>query len=472
MSNPAEVNTAPHVSIIAPEPSANISGMFFVNASVTDNNGDAFVSNVSLNNITGKVAVYDNLLQDSLSVGFDSSLFSDGVYNITWEACENESISLFCTSDVIEIAIDNTDPLIDFNDDTTVAGNYGRDWVLGNISFSDSWINSSAIYLYDESVLVTSSASDVSPHSFNFTGLADGSYQMNASVWDLAGNVNNTGARAILLDTTDPEIIFDSSTLEEGNHSQDWIFGNVTASDNLGIANITFYLYNSTGLLNSTSYSGNNLSVNFTSLPTGMYYLNASVEDFAENIVMTGTNIYGIDAIDMEITNVGVTSLSDDSATIAWDTNENANSTVYYGMDANLVLSVSKTPFIIDHSIILDNLEQNTPYYYKVESYDIFGFNNSSDIGTFTTDSKKSNSGSSNYYYPKKPLGNSHGYGEATIRGPDTDVKYDVDEEATVDVNYTIEVAESRVTSSMWLIPLIAGILGIFFIILWKGRKD
>ena len=75
MSNPAEVNIAPHVSIIAPEPSANISGMFFVNASVTDNNGDAFVSNVSLNNITGKVAVYDNLPQDSLSVGFDSSLF-------------------------------------------------------------------------------------------------------------------------------------------------------------------------------------------------------------------------------------------------------------------------------------------------------------------------------------------------------------------------------------------------------------
>ena len=296
---------------------------------------------------------------------------------------------------MIEITIDNTDPLIDFNDDTTVAGNYGRDWVLGNISFSDSWINSSAIYLYDESVLITSSDSDVSPHSFNFTGLADGSYQMNASVWDLAGNVNNTGVRTILLDTTNPEITFDASTLEEGNHSQDWIFGNVTASDNLGIANITFYLYNSTGLLNSTSYSGNNLSVNFTSLPTGMYYLNASVEDFAGNIVMTGTKIYGIDAIDMEITNVGVTSLSDDSATIAWDTNENANSTVYYGLDANLILSVSKTPFIMDHSIILDNLEQNTLYYYKVESYDIFGFNNSSEIGTFTTDAKKSNRGSS-----------------------------------------------------------------------------
>lgn len=474
LNNPVEANTAPNVAIIAPEPSANISGMFFVNASVTDKNEDVFVSNVSLNNITGKVDDhgYYNLPQDSLSVGFDSSLFADGIYNITWEACENESVSLLYTSDVIEITIDNTAPFITFNDDTTVAGNYGRDWVLGNISFSDNLINSSAIYLYDESGLVTSSISGVSPHSFNFTGLADGSYQMNGSVWDLAGNVNNTGTRAILLDTTDPEITFDASTLEEGNHSQDWIFGNVSASDNLGIANITFYLYNSTGLFNSASYSGNSLSVNFTSLPTGMYYLNASAEDFAGNIVMTDTKMYGIDAIDMEITNVVVESLSDESATITWDTNENANSIVYYGLDTNLTLNASKATFIVNHSITLDNLEQNTLYYYKVESYDIFGFNNSSEIGTFTTDLKRSNSGSSNYYYPKKPLGNSDGYGEARIRGPDTDVKYDVDEEATVDVDYTIEVAESRVTSSMWFIPVIAGMLGILFIVIWKRRKD
>ncbi|WP_081955780.1 PGF-pre-PGF domain-containing protein [Methanococcoides methylutens] len=31
---------------------------------------------------------------------------------------------------------------------------------------------------------------------------------------------------------------------------------------------------------------------------------------------------------------------------------------------------------------------------------------------------------------------------------------------------------EERVTSSMWLLPVIAGILGIFFFVLWKRRKD
>jgi len=601
LSNPVEVNTAPHVSIISPEPSASILGMFFVDASITDSNGDAFVSNVSLSNLTGKVDDYgyDNLPQDSLSVGFDSRLFADGVYNIIWEACENESISLLCTSDVVEITIDNTAPFITFNDDTTVTGNYGSEWVFGNISFSDAWIdssaiqlydnsglvasnvsgvsphsfkftgladgsyqinasvwdlagninyietgeivldtagpsivhgkgtpsgsfsqdwilgnvmasdgsgvssltmslyndtalvesnttvgssslaynftgladgtyylnstvfdlvgnvntsstltitidttipligfnnettgagnltqdwifcnisfsdnliNSSAIYLYNTSGLVDSSTSGVSPHSFNFTGISDGFYQMNASVWDLAGNVNYTETRAILLDTTDPEITFDASTLEEGNHSQDWIFGNVSASDNLGIANITFYLYNSTGLFNSTSYSGNDLSVNFTPLPSGIYYLNASVEDLAGNIVMTDTKMYGIDAIDMELTNVAVGSMSDESATITWETNENANSTVYYGLDANLTRNASKETFIVDHSITIDNLGQNTLYYYKVESYDIFGFNNSSVIGTFTTDIKKSTSGGSGgvgvgfNYYSKEPL--------------------------------------------------------------------
>jgi len=51
-------------------------------------------------------------------------------------------------------------------------------------------------------------------------------------------------------------------------------------------------------------------------------------------------------------------------------------------------------------------------------------------------------------------------------------VKFPVEEEVTADVDHTDEVAECRVTSSMWFIPMIAGILGILFIIIWKRRED
>ena len=54
----------------------------------------------------------------------------------------------------------------------------------------------------------------------------------------------------------------------------------------------------------------------------------------------------------------------------------------------------------------------------------------------------------------------------------DTDMKYDLEEELPLEMDHTIEVAESKVTSSMWLIPLIAGILGIFFFFIWKRRND
>ncbi|MDA0524440.1 PGF-pre-PGF domain-containing protein [Methanococcoides alaskense] len=51
-------------------------------------------------------------------------------------------------------------------------------------------------------------------------------------------------------------------------------------------------------------------------------------------------------------------------------------------------------------------------------------------------------------------------------------VEFPVDEEAIADVDHTDEVVESRIKSSMWFIPVIAGILGILFIIIWKRRKD
>ncbi|KGK97689.1 hypothetical protein LI82_07855 [Methanococcoides methylutens] len=588
------INTAPHVAIIAPEPDANISGTFYVNASVTDNNGDAFLSNVSLSNITGNVLSYEGLFQNNLSVDIDSTQFADGSYNIIWEACENESAEKFCAIDVIDVTIDNNAPFIDFNDETTDEGNFSQNYIVGNISVSDVSLNASAIYLYNETGLKDSSISSDLTHSVNFTsladgyyqlnasawdiagnikytetrailldttdpvivfnedttaegnfsqtsifanvtsfdvfgyssltislynesslvdssttegngnlsneftgladgvyylnatvvdlagntnttstleitldtvkpaidfndettdegnfsqsyivgnisvsdmwlnasgiylynssgvvdssissdptysvtfsGLADGYYQLNASVWDYAGNTNETETRSILLDTTDPVIVFNDDVLPSGNFSQDWVFANVTASDNMGIRNVTIYLYNSTGLFNSTSYPGS-LSVNFTSLPSGMYYLNATIEDLGGNIVPIGPIAYGIDAIDMEITNVTASQVTDRSATISWKTNEAANSTVYYGLDSNVSMNISKAVFGTDHSIMLTGLQDETLYYYKVVSYDIFGFNNSSLISNFTTVKTSTVGGSSdddglpNYYY-------------------------------------------------------------------------
>ncbi|WP_210409209.1 Ig-like domain-containing protein, partial [Methanococcoides methylutens] len=78
----------------------------------------------------------------------------------------------------------------------------------------------SGIYLYNSSGPVDSSISADSTHSVTFSDLADGYYQLNASVWDYAGNTNETETRSILLDTTDPVIVFNEDTTAEGNFSQ------------------------------------------------------------------------------------------------------------------------------------------------------------------------------------------------------------------------------------------------------------
>ncbi|WP_167879792.1 hypothetical protein, partial [Methanococcoides methylutens] len=72
---------------------------------------------------------------------------------------------------------------IDFNDETTDAGNFSQSYIVGNISVSDMWLNASGIYLYNSSGPVDSSISADSTHSVTFSDLADGYYQLNASVW-------------------------------------------------------------------------------------------------------------------------------------------------------------------------------------------------------------------------------------------------------------------------------------------------
>lgn len=69
------------------------------------------------------------------------------------------------------------------------------------------------------------------------------------------------------------------------------------------------------------------------------------------------------------ISNIVVSNISDTSATITWDTNENGNSQVYYGLtDTVEIGSVSDLNMKQAHSIELVGLQQGTLHYFKVRS--------------------------------------------------------------------------------------------------------
>jgi len=128
----------------------------------------------------------------------------------------------------------------------------------------------------------------------NYTSLSDGNYEYYAYVTDEAGNVNrtpSTGFRSLTVDTVNPSLSYNFGTTQNGNLSQDYIFVNVSFSDaspSSGLKNLTYYLWNSTGLVDSVSYSSEggfsgwcyqesaNASTSCGGLDTGSYGYNGS----------------------------------------------------------------------------------------------------------------------------------------------------------------------------------------------------
>ncbi len=83
--------------------------------------------------------------------------------------------------------------------------------------------------------------------------------------------------------------------------------------------------------------------------------------------------VYGADVDPPEITDVTISEVGEDSVTITWTTDEDADSLVNYGLKEDYgivhVPSVERT----EHSITLDSLEPGRTYYFRVVSSDVDG---------------------------------------------------------------------------------------------------
>ena len=65
--------------------------------------------------------------------------------------------------------------------------------------------------------------------------------------------------------------------------------------------------------------------------------------------------------------------IRDTSATIAWDTDERANSVVEYGPNTSYGTTSIDDLYLTRHAITISNLQPQTTYHLRAESYDIFG---------------------------------------------------------------------------------------------------
>lgn len=81
-----------------------------------------------------------------------------------------------------------------------------------------------------------------------------------------------------------------------------------------------------------------------------------------------------------------VSNIGDHSATVSWETLEASSGNVRYGLSATaLTDSQIDTRFIKTHSISLQNLDENTVYYFQVDAFNVLGEITVSETISFTT---------------------------------------------------------------------------------------
>ncbi|MFH1607548.1 MAG: hypothetical protein ABIA78_00260 [archaeon] len=127
--------------------------------------------------------------------------------------------------------------------------------------------------------------------------IADGTYIWNVLCYDNATAPQSDwfdSNYTVNINATYPSIQFVAPTTEAGSFSQNYIQSNASVSDN-DLDAIIIYLYNSTGLFQSNSSSTSPLSIDFTSLADGTYYLNATANDSGGNINQTETRTIILD---------------------------------------------------------------------------------------------------------------------------------------------------------------------------------
>ena len=286
----------------------------------------------------------------------------------------------------------------------------------------DNNINSILVYKDGEVVSTTDSYNKqfdyISAGSYNFTiyindstGLEDVEYRtlivndvQNLVINEFVSNPSSGDEWIELYNPTGSDIDVTGCVISDGIEYQ-LVLSGIVESGLTGVLDITFAYLDNGGdkiklkcdnvtldVVSFGDWNDGNVSDNAPVQQNGYsvgrwddgYDTDVDIDDF---MIFTNPtkNFINNDHVAPNISNVRNGTVDDDSAIILWSTDENANSTVYYGKTTGLGEKAASGGYITDHSIDLDNLDSGTTYYYKVESCDETRDCSVSDIYDFTT---------------------------------------------------------------------------------------
>ena len=180
----------------------------------------------------------------------------------------------------------------------------------------------------------------------NITGLVSSEGSNSWGVWvnDSAGNTNLSRV-TFFVDSIFPLISFGVGT-EDNNSikSQNFIFVNVSAIE-ANEANITFKLYNNSGLINESIYSNGKRTINWTGLRDGVYFYNATIKDVLNNVNTTETRTIILDRTSPSLLIITPQNISYNNATLLVNILSNGANTWFFNGTANetYISSIYKT---------------------------------------------------------------------------------------------------------------------------------
>ncbi len=192
-------------------------------------------------------------------------------------------------------------------------------------------------------------------------------------------------------DTTPPAIA-DVANLSLGLHEATFIW----TTDELAVSTFEYgktTSYGGSATLDATALLAHTAILTGLDIGTTYYYC-IHATDLAGNIAnscghsfTTASETILEDTTPPDVTSVAITGVSETSATIAWTTDEIANSQIEYGMSA---LYGEESTFDSDlallHSVTLTSLTPDTIYHYRIRSSDEIGNTTFTPDETFTTE--------------------------------------------------------------------------------------
>ncbi|MHA2101210.1 MAG: hypothetical protein ACW99A_21300, partial [Candidatus Kariarchaeaceae archaeon] len=185
--------------------------------------------------------------------------------------------------------VDITKPSVTIN--SPLNQNYTTNSITFNVTATDSFDVNSCQYSLDGASNVSMTEAFAPYWNNTNTSMTQGSHKADFYCHDSVGNINGTESVPFFIDSLVPQILFTTGTEEnDSSRNQQFVFANVSVTES-NFANITYKLYNSTGEVNSTTYTTLVTTINWTGLDnTDVQYLyNVSTYDDYGNFNETET---------------------------------------------------------------------------------------------------------------------------------------------------------------------------------------